>query len=120
MHCDAPKDPPPGVPAGCDLDQLPDDPAHSYSPGTWAPQLLDFTGCRTDSPIPQSPADDPETGLLCTGTQRGTLYGPNLLEPWTVDRAGDQGYAHAATLYFNVSTWVPYQVILAALTVHLP
>lgn len=120
LRCDAPSAPPPGLPSGCDLDELPSDPAHSYSPGAWGAELLDFPGCVVDSPIPRSPAVVPGSSFPCLGVQRGNMYAPNLIVPWTVDRRGEHGYAHAATLYFNVSTWSPYQVILAALSVHLP
>lgn len=117
MHCDAPAG---AQGSGCDLDALPDDPAHSYAPGTWAPQLLDFPGCIPGSLTPSQPNFMPGSVVPCLGSQRGNLYGPSFLTPWTANLAGDQGYAHAATLYFVVSTWMPYQVILASLTVHLP
>lgn len=120
LHCDAPAQPTPGNRAGCDLDELPNDPAHSYSPGTWGPTLLDFPGCIGGDLTPSQPNFQPGGIVPCSGTQRGNLYGPNLIDSWTADLAGDQGYAHAATLYFMVSTWMPYQVILASLTVHLP
>jgi len=120
LHCDAPPAPPAGKPSGCDLDELPEDPAHSYSPGAWGPSFIEFAGCRIDSPAPRSPAFTPGSGVPCSGAQRGNLYAPNLLVPWTADHGPERGYAHAATLYLNVSTWAPYQVILAAITVHLP
>ncbi len=110
LHCDD----------GCDLDELPDDPDHGYAPGSWAPQLRDFPGCIRGSLTPSQPNFVPGSVLPCAGAQRGNLYGPSMLESWTADLAGDQGYPHAATLYFLVSTWMPYQVILASLTVHLP
>jgi Somatomedin B domain len=118
MHCDAPADSP--TRAGCDVDDLPDDPEHSYSVGSWAPQLLDFPGCISGDLRPSQPNFVPGGVLPCTGAQRGNLYAASFVEPWTADLAGDQGYPHAATLYFLVSTWMPYQVILASLTVHLP
>ncbi len=120
LRCDAPEQPPAGLPSGCDLDELPDDPEHSYDPGNWGPELRDFVGCVREAPVPHSPAFVPDTPLPCVGDQRGNLYAPNLLVSWTVDRRGEHGYAHAATLYFNVSTWAPYKVILAALTIYLP
>lgn len=120
LHCDAPAAPTPGNRAGCDLDELPNDPAHSYSPGTWGPQLLDFPGCIGGDLTPSQPNFQPGGILPCGGSQRGNLYAPSLIDSWTADLAGDQGYAHAATMYFMVSTWMPYQVILASLTVHLP
>ncbi|MDB4976320.1 MAG: hypothetical protein JWN48_4661 [Myxococcaceae bacterium] len=36
----------------------------------------------------------------------GALYGVNIVEPWTEDRSA------AVDLYWNVSTWNPYQVVL--------
>jgi hypothetical protein len=120
LHCDAPRMAPPGQPSGCDLDDLPDDPGRSYSPGSWGSEWRDFAGCRTDAPLPRTPSLTPGSILPCNGAQRGNLYAPNLLAPWTVDRRSERGYAHAATLYFNVSTWYPYQVVLAALSLHLP
>lgn len=120
LHCDAPRMPPSGAAAGCDLDELPSDPERSYSTGEWGPSWRDFADCRTDMPEPRQPALTPGSGLPCPGTQRGNLYAPNLLLPWTVDRAGEHGYTRAATLYFNVSTWYPYQVVLAAADIHLP
>jgi hypothetical protein len=115
LHCDAPQSK-----GGCDLDALPDDPAHSYAPGSWAPQLLDFAGCIDHDLAPSQPNFAPGSALPCLGAQRGNLYAASFIEPWTADLAGDLGYPHAATLYFLASTWMPYQVILGSLTVHLP
>ncbi|MET0343220.1 MAG: hypothetical protein ABW252_19585 [Polyangiales bacterium] len=39
--------------------------------------------------------------------ERGRLYGPNIVEPWTELRAGG-----AVDLYWHVSTWNPYQIVL--------
>jgi hypothetical protein len=120
LHCDAPADPGADQAAGCDLDELPDDPRHSYSSGAWGAGWLDFAGCIDRELSPRQP-NFMSGGLVpCLGRQRGNLYAPSLLDSWTADLAGDAGYAHAATLYFLVSTWMPYQVIVAALTVHLP
>jgi hypothetical protein len=120
LHCDAPVDPRPGMRAGCDLDELPDDPAHSYDPGPWGNALRDFPGCISAVLTPSQPNFAAGGALPCLGAQRGNLYAPSIIDSWTVDLAGDRGYAHAATLYFVVSTWMPYQVILASLTLHLP
>jgi hypothetical protein len=38
----------------------------------------------------------------------GFLYGPNIFDPWTEVR--DEG--NSVDLYWNVSTWSPYQVVL--------
>lgn len=117
LHCDAPAHAPR---SGCDLDELPDDPDHTYAPGSWGAQVRGFPGCISAELTPSQPRFIPGSFLPCLGAQRGNLYAPSLLESWTADLAGDQGYPHAATLYFLVSTWMPYQVILAALTLHLP
>jgi hypothetical protein len=117
LHCDAPAS---AARAGCDRDELPDDPEHSYAPGPWAPELRDFPGCISGALTPSQPNFSPGSVLPCLGSQRGNLYAPSFIEPWTADLAGDLGYPHAATIYFLVSTWMPYQVILASLTVHLP
>jgi len=101
MHCDAPSS---AASGGCDLDRLESDPKHSYDPGAWAPTELDFPGCLTDTPVPAQP----------------NLYAPNILGAWTESRMGERGYGHAATLYVNVSTWAPYQVLLTRLHVRLP
>ena len=120
LHCDAPAVVAAGNRAGCDRDELPNDPAHSYAPGAWGPQLLDFTGCIGGDLTPSQPNFQNGGIVPCLGSQRGNLYAPSVIDSWTVDLAGDQGYGHAATVYFMVSTWMPYQVILASLTVHLP
>lgn len=120
LHCDAPSRVGAGERAGCDLDELPDDPAHSYSSGTWAPQQLDFAGCISADLTPSQPNFSAGGSLPCLGAQRGNLYAPSLIDSWTLDLAGDQGYPHAATVYLTLSTWMPYQVILVALTLHLP
>ena len=39
--------------------------------------------------------------------ERGRLYGPNIIEPWTEPRENG-----AIDLYWHVSTWNPYQVVL--------
>jgi len=120
LHCDAPAQPQPGMRAGCDFDDLPDDPAHSYDPGPWGSSMRDFPGCIGGDLEPSQPNFSAGGVLPCLGLQRGNLYAPNIIESWTADLAGDRGYAHAATVYFVVSTWMPYQVILASLTLHLP
>jgi len=40
----------------------------------------------------------------------GWLYGPNVVECWTTPRAG------GADIYWNVSTWNPYEVVLLKTT----
>jgi len=120
LHCDAPATAPADQ-AGCDTDHLPNDAAHTYDPGPWAPMALEFPGCRTDKPVPVQPNLMPGAlPIPCTGPQRGNLYAPNIIGSWTEALSAKDGYAHAAKLYVNLSTWAPYQVILTELTVRLP
>jgi hypothetical protein len=82
---------------------------------------LEFPGCRTDKPVPVQPNLMPGAlPIPCTGPQRGNLYAPNIIGSWTEALSAKDGYAHAAKLYVNLSTWAPYQVILTELTVRLP
>jgi hypothetical protein len=51
-----------------------------------------------------------------SGDPIGRLYAPNIIEEWTEDVSSKlpdlaQG-EHAVELYWNVSTWNPYQVVL--------
>jgi hypothetical protein len=93
----------------------------------------DMLGCLNgDDAAPRDPRKVPvsiKTALSCVfgdltlGAQRGVsgnpigrLYAPNVIEEWTEDvtkttpdlPAGDR----AVDVYWNVSTWNPYQVIL--------
>ena len=58
-----------------------------------------------------------------SGNPIGRSYAPNIIEEWTQDVtdpvARDRG-ARSAELYWNVSTWNPYQVVLfkSHLTLH--
>lgn len=49
-----------------------------------------------------------------SGDRIGRLYAPNILDDWTQDVSPrDQQHApRSAEIYWNVSTWNPYQVIL--------
>lgn len=49
--------------------------------------------------------------LALSGNPIGRLYSPNVIEEWTEDKTAEAG-APAADLYWNVSTWNPYQVVL--------
>jgi hypothetical protein len=50
------------------------------------------------------------------GDSGGHLYGASIIQEWTADVTGDVSQLneneHALELYWNVSTWNPYQVIL--------
>jgi hypothetical protein len=59
-------------------------------------------GCRDPGCIPTSPAP------IFRDTPYGFLYGPNIFDCWTEAREDGS----AADVYWNVSTWNPYQVIL--------
>lgn len=69
-------------------------PLGQYGPGG----ILHDPGCQGPICAPSEPA------LL---GERGRLYGPSIIEPWTEQR-GDG----VVDLYWHVSTWNPYQVIL--------
>jgi hypothetical protein len=42
----------------------------------------------------------------------GFLYGANLIPEWTVSRPNNK-----VDIYWNVSTWAPYQVVLMRSTI---
>ena len=64
--------------------------------------MLHHAGCAGEPCIPG------ETTVSHLFTPYGFLYSPNILEPWTeVREDGD-----AVDVYWNVSTWNPYQVVL--------
>jgi hypothetical protein len=82
----------------------------------------DPPGCLTEEPRPLH--DDPAPGvggLACaagdlaraaqsqlSGNPIGRFYAPNVIEEWTASGSSRE----SATIYWNVSTWNPYQVIL--------
>ena len=50
-----------------------------------------------------------------SGDKMGRLYAPNIIDDWTADVTPEARRAtgpHSAEIYWNVSTWNPYQVIL--------
>ncbi len=51
-----------------------------------------------------------------SGNKIGRLYGANVIEEWTRDRTAETSGLpegeHVADVYWNVSTWSPYQVVL--------
>jgi hypothetical protein len=80
------------------------DPANPTAPG---PQyqpggVLYHPECTGDGCVP----GDPATLYPPEFEQYGWFYGPNIVECWTTTRDG------GADLYWNVSTWNPYQVVL--------
>lgn len=48
--------------------------------------------------------------LLASGNNNGVLYGANIVDPWTTERDGE------TDLYWHLSTWNPYQVLLMKTT----
>jgi hypothetical protein len=51
------------------------------------------------------PGEDADSHLL---TPYGFLYGPNIFDAWTTPREAGK----AVDVYWNVSTWNPYQTVL--------
>jgi hypothetical protein len=88
--------------------------------GPWSAPLQVLKGSEADgsaASLPSAPRgilrrpdctspDCPPHESFYGADERGFLYGSNIIEPWT--RATPDG----ADLYWNVSTWDPYQVVL--------
>jgi hypothetical protein len=108
-------------PVGCDHKHP--GPSH-YLTGDWKPQITEFLGasCRTSHPKPASMPNVNFPFPLCMSmSQRGNLYAPNLLPTWTRREPIDPATRMArTTIYFVVSTWYPYDVVLAAADLQLP
>jgi len=67
--------------------------------------ILFHPTCTVDcAPGEPSLASNGEPELLAD--EYGRLYGPNVVDAWTTARTG------GADVYWNVSTWNPYQVVL--------
>jgi hypothetical protein len=60
-------------------------------------------------PFTGSPCVTGETALAYAITNYGFLYGPNIIDVWTEPRGTGN---LDADIYWNVSTWDPYQVML--------
>jgi hypothetical protein len=100
--------------AGCLVQGAPDD---TFDPlGTLAslavnePKKLDSVAA---SCMFGEAAQAVQTAL--SGDTIGRLYGPNILDDWTEDVTDDAARARgerAVELYWNASTWNPYQVVL--------
>lgn len=83
-------------------------------------------GCvEDDRPEPEPKAGSFGEGASClagklamsvqiglSGNPIGRLYSPNVIEEWTRDASDPKTGARAADIYWNVSTWNPYQVVL--------
>jgi hypothetical protein len=105
------------VPRGCE--------PTTYLPGTWKSQTSSaIAGCISSSPEPVQPLDSCITDLppFFALDQRGIMYAAELLPTWTNDGAweGTTTMMKTVTIYFLVSTWMPYQVVLAAADLKLP
>jgi hypothetical protein len=48
------------------------------------------------------------------GNNNGVLYGANIVDPWTTERS------NAVALYWYMSTWNLYQVLLMKMTLTQP
>lgn len=72
-------------------------PAAQYGPGG----IMHHPSCKGATCAPTEPA------FASRPNEHGRLYAPSIIEPWTEERA--EG---AVDLYWNVSTWNPYQVVL--------
>jgi hypothetical protein len=70
------------------------DAASQYAPGG----ILRHPMCVTSNCAPQEPTED--------SSDYGFLYAANIIDAWTVPTA------NGARIYWNVSTWHPYQVVL--------
>lgn len=112
-------------PDGCD--------PSSYPLGTWESDNIPGTinECRQDLSEPVQPNMLVFDNLDLTNCyidnepvwdQRGLLYAPELIPTWTNE--GPQNIftnlLKTVTLYFMVSTWMPYQVVLAAADLNVP
>ena len=73
-------------------------PAAQYAAGG----LLFHPACVGESCVPGDPPDSQTRGI----EPWGRLYGPNIVDCWTESRSNQ------VDLYWNVSTWNPYQVVL--------
>ena len=88
-----PWSPPEQVLLGGDPNVSPPVDGTQYGPGG----ILFHPECTTDC-APREPM---------LPTERGYLYGSYIVDPWTTERNGG-----AVDLYWNVSTWNPYGVVL--------
>jgi hypothetical protein len=116
-QCDAYND---TIPTGCDRKASP---APTYPPSDWEPGINGFTGttlfqdavCQMNHPkAAPTPNLNPLSPFCPVLSQRGNLYAPNLLPTWTNSTDPAPGVAVSTTIYLTVSTWYPYDIVLAA------
>jgi len=122
-------------PVGFDFDRSPADgiPDSFATPGPWQhpfEPLADAVwkaGCTQGDPIRPNP-QILQTGVTCVkspvgkSAERGNFYSPNIITEWTATGlpASVSTYARKATLYWNVSTWNPYQTLVVSTLIELP
>jgi hypothetical protein len=101
---------------------LPGDPhrvGDAYGPGgiMFHPDCLDKGKARCLRPDPQSTADALLPGCLGprTAPDPGRLYGTEIIDSYTAPN-GDDGL----DMFWNVSTWNPYDVVLMKTTIRTP
>jgi hypothetical protein len=103
-------------PFGCDLKNSPLFSPPSYQAGDWEtgiPQTVNQ--CRTTFPNKHPTSNAFLTTSQCgLRSQRGNMYAPNLMPSWTTTVPAPLGGVAQTTVYFTVSTWHPYYVVLAA------
>jgi hypothetical protein len=71
--------------------------------------LLAHNNCRTDT----CARYDPAYRLDIRNNNNGVLYAPSIIDPWTT------AHETSTDLYWFVSTWNPYQVVLMKTTLSL-
>jgi hypothetical protein len=81
------------------------DPTQPNAPGSQYAEggVLFHPACTGANCVPGDPPDFHQRGVVPVGF----LYGPNIVDCWTEARPLGQ-----ADVYWNVSTWNPYQVVL--------
>jgi hypothetical protein len=119
MACDAP------APAGIDLDNNNNGLSDAYeNPGLW---LLSANGVPLGPFANVCVAGDrnrPVQGVCKAAPagaslERGNMYAPNVIDSWTTPVFSGY-YDRSVVIYFNVSTWNPYEVVLASARIDLP
>jgi hypothetical protein len=100
------------IPTGCDV--------WPWATGLWTQGYADASipNCRVDAQLPWMPNYPwcPAPGFQ----QRGNLYSPNMIVPWTADNGLEPiSRTRRAALYFATSTWSPYQVTLNILDLRM-
>jgi hypothetical protein len=129
LACDSPE------PTGFDYDRSPRDgtPDSFASTGRWQytfeslAQAQFAAQCTVGAPVRPNPNIVNDNSVTCAkapagrSAERSNFYGPNIITEWTATPpASVSSYARKATLYWNVSTWNPYQVLLVSTLIELP